>query len=114
MTRWLEHLEQKLSELLRCMRSFGKMSEVWTKLSQLQPDNSPGHIAYAKKTAAMYGRMEKECQDRFDEANGGHNDLRLKVSNSYGDLISHVMANRAKEEGVLKELSRCNSKVPIG
>jgi len=100
MHRWQEQFEQKLAESLRCMRSFGGMKSAWTKLSLSQPPDSPGHVAYAKKKADMYARMEKEAEAWFD--NAGFRELRLKATNDYGDLIAYVSARRADEEAKLK------------
>ena len=88
MQRWQEQKEQKLIEFLRCMRTFGKMSEVWTALSGMQPENSPGHVAYTKKTAAMYTWMEEDCRTQFDKA--GHKELRLKAANDYGSCCHRL------------------------
>jgi hypothetical protein len=100
MRRWQEQAEQKLIEFLRCMTTFATMSDVWTSLSNMQPDNSPGHVAYARKTAAMYARMEKDCEKRFDDA--GYKELRLKARDDYGEFIDYVLANRRKEDAYLR------------
>jgi hypothetical protein len=76
------------------------MREVWANLSLTQPPDSPGHVAYAKKKAAMYARMEMEAEARFDKA--GFRELRLKAANDYGALLAYVTARRADEEAKLK------------
>jgi hypothetical protein len=100
MRRWQEQIEQKLAEFLRCIRSFGKMKDGWTKLAFSQSPDLPGHVAYAKKTADMYARMERDAERRLDDA--GYNGLRLKATNDYGALLDYVIARRAEEEVKLK------------
>ena len=103
MQRWQEQTEVKLIEFLRCMQTYNKMAAVWTLLSQMQPDNLAGHAAYAKRTAGMYKRMEKECEKKFDEA--GHKELRLSARNNYGEFMKYIIANRRKEEEYLNSRS---------
>jgi hypothetical protein len=100
MRRWQEQFEQKLAESLRCIRSFGRMKYVWTELSQSQPLDSPGHVAYAKKMSDMYARMESEAEKRFDSA--GYRELRGNAANNYGALVYYVTAWQAEEEVKLK------------
>jgi hypothetical protein len=76
------------------------MKYVWTELSQSQPPDSPGHVAYAKKTSDMYARMESEAEKRFDSA--GYRELRGNATNDYGALVDYVTAWRAEEEVKLK------------
>lgn len=60
-----------------------------------QPDMAPGHIAYARKKAAMYDRMEIECKGRFDQA--GYRDLRLRLE--AGEHLSDLLsAARSSQE----------------
>ncbi|KAJ7931951.1 hypothetical protein B0H13DRAFT_1857371 [Mycena leptocephala] len=49
--RWQEHVEMRLAELLRTIRSFRKWHEVWSSLAE-QQDN-PGHAAYAKQKSCV-------------------------------------------------------------
>jgi hypothetical protein len=100
MLRWQEQVEQKLAEFLRCIRSFGRMKDVWTKLSLSQRPDLPGHVAYARRTADMYARLQEDAEKRLDGA--GYRDLRLKATNDYGALIEYVTARREEEEAVLK------------
>ncbi|KAJ7683159.1 hypothetical protein B0H14DRAFT_2654984 [Mycena olivaceomarginata] len=55
MQRWQEQKEQKLIELLRTVRRYLKMQQVWTQLAD-------GHAAYATQKAAMYQRRTEETQ----------------------------------------------------
>jgi hypothetical protein len=100
MRRWQEQVEQKLAEFLTCIRSFGRMKDVWAKLSLSQPPDLPGHVAYARRTADMYARLEREAEKQLDRA--GYRDLRLKATNDYGALIEFVTGRREEEEAMLK------------
>jgi hypothetical protein len=80
------------------------MKEGWSKLALSQPPDLPGHVAYAKKKADMYARMEREAEMWLDDA--GYSELRLKATNDYGALLEYVIAWRAEEEVKLK--SRAN------
>jgi hypothetical protein len=94
MQRWQEQVEVKLAEFLRHGRSCAKMTAIWTELSKSQPENLPGHVAYAKQRAAMYARMQKECEDSFD--NAGYKDLRLRIARGEQSLVQYVAAKRAE------------------
>ncbi|KAJ7828326.1 hypothetical protein B0H13DRAFT_2373260 [Mycena leptocephala] len=50
--RWQEHVEMRLAELLRTIRSFRKWDEVWLSLAEQQ--EKPGHAEYAKQKAHIY------------------------------------------------------------
>jgi hypothetical protein len=76
------------------------MKGIWTELSLSQPSELPGHIAYAKKTAGMYARMETEAETRLDQA--GYQELRLKATNNYQALVDHITAWRAEEKAQLE------------
>ncbi|KAF8136900.1 hypothetical protein K438DRAFT_2120611 [Mycena galopus ATCC 62051] len=62
MQRWQEQKEQKIVELLRTVRSFLKMQQVWTQLGNEHSSNQPGHAAYARQKAAMFQRHTEEAQ----------------------------------------------------
>ena len=91
MQRWQEQVEQKLAEFLRVIRSFKKMTQVWSELSLLWTGHSDGHIAYARQKADMYARMENDCKMKLDEA--GYMHVRL----SDGLLSDYVAARRAED-----------------
>jgi len=76
------------------------MEDVWAELSLSQPPGLPGHVAYARRTAAMYARLEGEAEKRLDGA--GYRDLRLKATDDYGALIEYVTVRRKEEEAMLK------------
>jgi hypothetical protein len=67
------------------------MKDVWTALSLSQPAHLPGHVAYAKKKANMYAKMEDDCKKKFDAM--GYHDLRLNGE----ALADYVAAKRAEE-----------------
>ncbi|KAJ6617254.1 hypothetical protein B0H10DRAFT_1948492 [Mycena sp. CBHHK59/15] len=95
MQRWQEQGEQKLGELLRTNRSFTKMQWVWTELAA--SNDCPGHKAYAKQKAAMYGRRAFEAQEYVKSA--GYEALRAES----GNLIKSVEVERAKEAKIISE-----------
>ncbi|KAJ7845179.1 hypothetical protein B0H13DRAFT_1908520 [Mycena leptocephala] len=72
MQRWQEQWEQKLVELLRIRRSFGKMESVWVLLADMQPPEAHGSKAYARQKVAIgrdkikavgYGQLLDETAD---------------------------------------------------
>ncbi|RDB28165.1 hypothetical protein Hypma_001335 [Hypsizygus marmoreus] len=81
--RWQEQWETKQAEFLRCIRSFGKMQFVWTELADSQ--TTIGHIAYARQKAAMYARMARDAQAKFNTA--GYSHCMLKDGEILADQI---------------------------
>jgi hypothetical protein len=94
MERWQEQVEIKLAEFLRHACSCKRMKTVWSQLSESQSENLPGYVAYAKQKAAMFARMERECEDSFDKA--GYKDLRLRIAKGEQSLVQYVMVKRAE------------------
>ncbi|KAF8197329.1 hypothetical protein K438DRAFT_1760109 [Mycena galopus ATCC 62051] len=92
MQRWQEQKEQKLVELLRTVRSFLKMQQVWTQLGNEHSSNQPGHAAYARQKAAMYQRRTEEAQ-RLVRV-GGYGFLLEPAAN----VIEYIEKERAKEK----------------
>ncbi|KAJ7659305.1 hypothetical protein DFH06DRAFT_989992, partial [Mycena polygramma] len=99
MQRWQEQKEQKLVELLRTIRSFAKMQEVWTWLGHSHSANQPGHAAYARQKASMYERRAEEA--RTLARLGGHEELLLPTAN----VISFIEGQRAEESEYLSNLA---------
>src|SRR5215471_8085830 len=100
MQRWQEQVEQKLAELLRTIRSFGKMKDIWSQLSSMQPNTLPGHIAYANRQSAMYARLESDSKKKLGEA--GYKRL-LSMD---GPIVDFVKVKRAEEEAFLAKALR--------
>lgn len=96
MQRWQEQKEQKLVELLRTVRSFLKMQQVWTQLGNEHSSNQPGHAAYARQKAAMYQRRTEEAQ-RLVRV-GGYGFLLEPAAN----VIEYIQKERAKESEYLQ------------
>ncbi|KAF8157650.1 hypothetical protein K438DRAFT_2073948 [Mycena galopus ATCC 62051] len=96
MQRWQEQKEQKLVELLRTVRSFLKMQQVWTQLGNEHSSNQPGHAAYARQKAAMYQRRTEEAQ-RLVRV-GGYGFLLEPAAN----VIEYIEKERAKESEYLQ------------
>jgi hypothetical protein len=83
MERWREEWEAKQADFLRCIRTFGKMADVWQTLSMPEPEGhskaeEAGRIAYAKKKSAMFREMERHAKDTFRGA-------------GYGELVDHLI-----------------------
>jgi hypothetical protein len=95
MQRWQEQKEQKLVELLRTIRSFFKMQQVWTELANEHSSNQPGHAAYARQEAAMYQRRVEEAQKLVRI--GGHGFLLEPTAN----VIEYIEKERVKESDYL-------------
>ncbi|KAJ7866920.1 hypothetical protein B0H13DRAFT_1897811, partial [Mycena leptocephala] len=91
MQRWQEQKEQKLVELLRTIRSFTKMQQVWIELANQHSSNQPGHAAYARQKAWMYQRRAEEAQNLV--RSGGHGDLLAPTAN----VIEFIERERAAE-----------------
>jgi hypothetical protein len=92
MQRWQEEWERKQAEFMRCIRSFGKMSDVWAELSKSSPSN--GHASYAQKKSAMFARMRRVAQAKFDSA--GYASCTLDEGQILADLIKE---DRCKLDG---------------
>ncbi|KAG5633493.1 hypothetical protein H0H81_007300, partial [Sphagnurus paluster] len=88
MQRWQEEWEIKQAEFMRCIRTFQKMSIVWSQMATANA-SSPGHVAYARKKSAMYVEMERATRDKF---------IRM----GYGDRLcaSQTLANRIMEDRI--------------
>jgi len=80
MERWREEWEAKQADFLRCIRTFGKMADVWRTLSACEPEHlsDRGRIAYAKQKSAMFQGMACHAKDTFRSA-------------GYGELIDHLI-----------------------
>jgi len=96
MQRWQEEVEVKLAELMRSIRSFKKLKDVWTELSCSQADDLPGHVAYAKRQAAIYARLEFDSKKKLGE-------VGYKRLLSWDGMLVHFMeAKRAEEQAFLE------------
>lgn len=67
MQRWQEEVERMQAKFMRCIRSFSRMEDAWMNVATSAPDKA-GHAAYAKRQAAMWARMKRECRMKFTEA----------------------------------------------
>lgn len=92
MQRWQEELEIKQAEFLRCIRSFGRMKEIWTALSNRA--TSIGLVAYAKQKAAMYSKMEIQCRNKLQVTGFGR---ILEVVKDGQILADHIASERQKQ-----------------
>lgn len=102
--RWLEQIEIKHAEFMRCIKSFEKMKQVWTSLAEYHSDDSrPGHVAYARQKAAMYGRMQQECTTRYNSC-GVPILVRKNVVDS--TLADRVALYRQQEEAWMADMVR--------
>lgn len=95
-----------MAEWRTAIRSFTKYKETWTKLIELQDPHDTGLIAYARKTAHMFGKREEEGRTAL----GLHPTLGTKYGHIADDnikLLDIVLANRAmdkeREEEILKQ-----------
>ncbi|KAJ6484787.1 hypothetical protein C8R45DRAFT_931231 [Mycena sanguinolenta] len=95
MQRWQEQKEQKLVELLRTIRSFFKMQEIWTQLVNRHASDHPGHCAYARQKAAIYQRRGEEAQNLARI--GGYGFLLEPTAN----VIEYLQKERVKENEYL-------------
>ena len=67
MQRWQEEVEIRQADFLRCIRAFGSLSAKWNQLAEMNKQ-SPGRVAYAKKTSAWYAVLQKKAKDLFCSA----------------------------------------------
>jgi leucyl aminopeptidase (aminopeptidase T) len=96
MERWQEEKEQKLAELLRTSRSFSQMQLTWTTLAA--QSSSPGHAAYARQKAAMYGGFTTRTQQVIRDI--GYSEL-LALN---GSIMERVQRERASESALIENL----------
>jgi protein subunit release factor A len=64
MNRWREEYEVRLADLLRCIRYFKRMEEVWLELAATSAKH--GHAIYARTVANMYQRMAADAQTNLE------------------------------------------------
>jgi hypothetical protein len=95
MQRWQEQCEQKLVELLRIRRSFGKMESVWVLLADMQPSEAHGSKAYARQKAAMYARRKSEAETKIKAVGYG------QLLDETADVVALVEAERKTEAAVM-------------
>jgi hypothetical protein len=90
--RWDEDVEALEEEFRRNIRSFEKMSEIWSELGLgFQPS---GHRAYALEKSSAYARMAKESRKLFDAAGGSW----PEEGESLFDLIRRLRKQRPRFE----------------
>lgn len=63
MMRWLEEFELKHVEFMRSIKSFEKMSSVWSILAS--KSSSPANSALARKQAAIYETLRADASHWF-------------------------------------------------
>jgi hypothetical protein len=59
--RWQEQVEIKHAELHRSIKYFAQFETIW--LEAAEAASSPGHAAYVRRTAAMYGGLKADVVD---------------------------------------------------
>ncbi|KAJ7755770.1 hypothetical protein B0H14DRAFT_2635247 [Mycena olivaceomarginata] len=86
--RWQEHVEMRLAELLRTIRSFHKWDKVWMQLA-----NTPkfGYSAYAKQKAHMYRVRGEQCEKLIRDSEYG------TLLEPGTNLVEFVVAERERE-----------------
>lgn len=62
MFRWQEEVMILREEFKRIYRSFSTLSVAWCKAGDAYINISPGHVAYSRERAHMYGEMAKACK----------------------------------------------------
>ena len=80
MEQWREEWEAKQANFLRCIRTFGKMADVWQTLSTRDPEylSERGRMAYAKQKSVMFQEIACHAKDTFRRA-------------GYGELVDHLI-----------------------
>ncbi|KAJ7447699.1 hypothetical protein FB451DRAFT_777855 [Mycena latifolia] len=99
MERWREQLEMKLAEWRTTIRSFAAYKNAWTTLAASQDARDIGHIAYAKRKAAMYARRESEGRTTLPS----HKMLGPKygaIVDDALDLVDFVLKNREADQAL--------------
>ncbi|KAK7016483.1 hypothetical protein R3P38DRAFT_3202642 [Favolaschia claudopus] len=86
--RWREHVEMRLAELLRSIRSFRKWDTVWTELAD---GVQAGYRAYAKQKAHMNRCRAEKCESLLEAA--GYKELWQPGAS----LVQYVIAERARQ-----------------
>jgi hypothetical protein len=111
MERWREEWEVKQADFLRCIRSFGKMADVWQKLSAgaSKPEgcsraSEPGRTAYANQKSAMFRDMERHAKTTFRNAGYGELIDQLLDQQAGKILADFVLAERSDPKYQIPEL----------
>jgi hypothetical protein len=111
MERWREEWEVKQADFLRCIRSFGKMADVWQKLSAgaSKPEgcsraSEPGRTAYANQKSAMFRDMERHAKTMFRNAGYGELIDQLLDQQAGKILADFVLAERSDPKYQIPEL----------
>ena len=96
MQRWQEEWESKQADLLRCIRSFRKSSDVWRELSE--SSSNDGEAAYARKKASMFHEMADLATSELITA--GYED---RLATLHGDkiLADLVTAERCHPDNII-------------
>jgi hypothetical protein len=94
MERWREENETRLADLLRCIRPFKRMHEVWLELSRSGPSNSSPS---ARTSSEMYKKL----------MSGAEADLKAVlpegISLAKGEiLVDYVQRMRDREDAACK------------
>lgn len=93
MERWREQWEIKISEFIRCSRSFETMSKTWSQLAETH--GSPVYAVYARKQACKYRRMKTQVDDAFARTQV---DEPIKYTPG-DDLVDFIIRHRRVEIG---------------
>lgn len=72
MNRWREEYERKQAQFMRCIRSFGRMAQIWMQLAENSEHANPGYGAHARKTASRYQKLYCDARRRFSAAGYKH------------------------------------------
>ncbi|KAK7001784.1 peptidase S8/S53 domain-containing protein [Favolaschia claudopus] len=103
MQRWREEVERILAEYRTTLRSFSKYAAIWTELAKEQDASRPGHIAYAKRMAAVHAERHRQGMVALPRHRTLGETYGPIVEDSF-DLVSFVEERRQKQNAAIESI----------
>lgn len=91
MMRWLEEIEVKQIEFLRCTRYFDYLRQIWESIAG--GERRPGYAAYARKQQATYSSLYNDALYRCRKVV----DPKIVGSQNGTQLVAAVNDHRSNE-----------------
>jgi len=102
MTRWMEEFELKHVEMMRCIKSFSHICEVWKTLAHTSKNG--GHAAYARRQSAIYFELHENAKALL--AANGYENLRDMEESTLVEIIQRF---RKEEMDWLRSFTHNNT-----
>lgn len=98
--RWLEQVESKHAQFIRCLKAFSFHAGVWELAATESHSSSPGHAAFARRQDAIFKQLQINAKEQFHEV--AH--PMLYESGSVSSLSRKVTEFRSKLLNWLEEM----------